>query len=134
MSFTAAILLSLAAGAPLAAQPADGQEREEPHGQPRGGAATAAGVRAFQRIAGLAETGSVDEALRAANIPGSNRAHRNVFLLAGAALLFGAALRALLWVLPNSIFEAVRKPIGPHYWDEEAFSTHLRKAGFTVLK
>ena len=46
----------------------------------------------------------------------------------------GAALRALLWVLPNSIFEAVRMPIGPHYWDEEAFSTHLRQAGFTVLE
>ncbi|MBI2159275.1 MAG: class I SAM-dependent methyltransferase [Candidatus Rokubacteria bacterium] len=46
----------------------------------------------------------------------------------------GAALRALLWVLPNSIFEAVRKPIGPHYWDEEAFSTRLREAGFTVLE
>ena len=46
----------------------------------------------------------------------------------------GAALRALLWVLPNAIFEAVRMPIGPHYWDEEAFSTHLRQAGFTVLE
>lgn len=46
----------------------------------------------------------------------------------------GAALRALLWVLPNSIFEAVRKPVGPHYWDEEAFSTHLHAAGFTVLE
>lgn len=46
----------------------------------------------------------------------------------------GAALRALLWVLPNSIFEAVRMPIGPHYWDEDAFSTHLRSAGFAVLE
>lgn len=46
----------------------------------------------------------------------------------------GAALRALLWILPNSIFEAVRKPVGPHYWDEEAFSTHLHEAGFTVLE
>jgi len=46
----------------------------------------------------------------------------------------GAALRALLWVLPNSIFEAVRKPVGPHYWSEEAFSTRLRQAGFTVLE
>lgn len=46
----------------------------------------------------------------------------------------GAALRALLWVLPNSIFEALRMPIGPHYWDEEAFSTHVRQAGFTVLE
>ena len=45
----------------------------------------------------------------------------------------GAALRALLWVLPNSIFEAARKPVGPHYWNEEAFSTHLHRAGFIVL-
>ncbi len=46
----------------------------------------------------------------------------------------GAALRALLWVLPNSIFEALRKPVGPHYWDEDAFSAHLQTAGFTVLE
>ncbi len=45
-----------------------------------------------------------------------------------------AALRCLLWVLPNSIFEAVRKPVGPHYWDEDAFATHLKVAGFTVLQ
>jgi len=42
------------------------------------------------------EARPVDEALRAANVPGPNRAHRNVFLLSGAALLLGAALRALL--------------------------------------
>lgn len=46
----------------------------------------------------------------------------------------GAALHALLWVLPNLIFEAVRKPVGPHYWDEEAFAKHLRRAGFAVLE
>ena len=45
-----------------------------------------------------------------------------------------AALRGLLWVLPNSIFEAARMPIGPHYWDEETFAAHLRTAGFTVLE
>lgn len=45
-----------------------------------------------------------------------------------------AALRCLLWVLPNSVFEATRKRIGPHYWDEETFSAHLRRAGFTVLE
>src|SRR3989449_8039232 len=44
------------------------------------------------------------------------------------------ALRGLLWVLPNSIFEAARMPIGPHYWNEEAFAAHLRTAGFTVLE
>ncbi len=45
-----------------------------------------------------------------------------------------AALHCLLWVLPNSIFEAVRIRIGPHYWTEDAFSAHVRRAGFTVLE
>jgi ubiquinone/menaquinone biosynthesis C-methylase UbiE len=45
-----------------------------------------------------------------------------------------AAFRSLLWVLPNSIFEAARMPIGPHYWDENAFAGHLRDAGFTILE
>lgn len=44
------------------------------------------------------------------------------------------ALRSLVWLLPNSIFEAARKRIGPHYWGEEEFSAHLREAGFTVLE
>ena len=47
---------------------------------------------------------------------------------------FGAALRSLLWVVPNSIFEAVRKRSGaPHYWNEDVFGHALRDAGFTVL-
>lgn len=46
----------------------------------------------------------------------------------------GAAVRCLLWVLPNSIFELTRKRIGPHYWNEAEFSAHLREAGFTVLE
>jgi len=25
-------------------------------------------------------------------------------------------------------------PVGPHYWDENAFAGHLRGAGFTVLE
>lgn len=45
-----------------------------------------------------------------------------------------AALRCLRWVLPNSIFEATRTPIGAHYWQEDEFATHLREAGFTVLE
>lgn len=45
-----------------------------------------------------------------------------------------AAMRCLLWVLPNAVFEAVRKPVGPHYWDEEAFAAHLTRAGFSVLE
>jgi SAM-dependent methyltransferase len=44
------------------------------------------------------------------------------------------ALRCLLWVLPNSIFEMTRKRIGPHYWQEEEFARHLTAAGFTVLE
>lgn len=46
---------------------------------------------------------------------------------------FGSALRCLRWVLPNAIFEATRRPTGPHYWQEAEFEAHLRAAGFTVL-
>jgi hypothetical protein len=45
----------------------------------------------------------------------------------------GAALHGLLWVLPNSIFEAVRRRVGPHYWDEDTFSTQVRDSGFSIL-
>ncbi|HEY3067259.1 MAG TPA: class I SAM-dependent methyltransferase [Methylomirabilota bacterium] len=45
-----------------------------------------------------------------------------------------AALAALLWLLPNTIFEMARKRVGPHYWGEEEFSANLRAAGFTVLE
>jgi ubiquinone/menaquinone biosynthesis C-methylase UbiE len=45
-----------------------------------------------------------------------------------------AALRSLVWLLPNSIFEAARKRVGPHYWDETQFCANLRAAGFTVLE
>lgn len=45
-----------------------------------------------------------------------------------------AALRCLLWVLPNAVFEMTRKRIGPYYWQEEEFARHLREAGFTVLE
>jgi len=44
----------------------------------------------------------------------------------------GAALRSLLWVLPNSIFEATRKRVRPQYWEEKEFAAHLEAAGFTV--
>ena len=36
--------------------------------------------------------------------------------------------------MPNSIFEAARQRIGPHYWAEARFTTNLRTAGFTVLE
>lgn len=45
----------------------------------------------------------------------------------------GSALQSLLWVLPNAIFEATRKRVGPHYWGPEKFSARLKAAGFTVL-
>ena len=45
----------------------------------------------------------------------------------------GAALRSLLWVLPNSIFEVAHKRVGPHYWQEDEFADRLREAGFTVV-
>jgi hypothetical protein len=44
-------------------------------------------------------------------------------------------MRALgLWLVPNALFEAGRKPVGPHYWDEQTFARELRGAGFTVLE
>ncbi len=45
-----------------------------------------------------------------------------------------AALRCLLWVLPNSIFEASRKRVRPQYWEEAEFTAHLQEAGFRVLE
>jgi len=44
-----------------------------------------------------------------------------------------SALRCLRWVVPNAIFEATRRRIGPHYWQEPEFEARLRDAGFTVL-
>jgi 2-polyprenyl-3-methyl-5-hydroxy-6-metoxy-1,4-benzoquinol methylase len=44
-----------------------------------------------------------------------------------------AAGRCLSWVLPNSIFEAMRKKAGPNYWSEEELTSRLRQAGYTVL-
>jgi 2-polyprenyl-3-methyl-5-hydroxy-6-metoxy-1,4-benzoquinol methylase len=43
------------------------------------------------------------------------------------------ALKTLVWVLPNSIFETVRRPTGPHYWDEQRMTEHLRQAGFELI-
>jgi hypothetical protein len=40
----------------------------------------------------------------------------------------------LLWLLPHAVFEASRRPIGPHYWDEATFTGHLHAAGFRVLE
>jgi phosphatidylethanolamine/phosphatidyl-N-methylethanolamine N-methyltransferase len=45
-----------------------------------------------------------------------------------------AALRTLLWLVPNACFEAARRPVGPHYWDERRFERELTASGFTVLE
>jgi 2-polyprenyl-3-methyl-5-hydroxy-6-metoxy-1,4-benzoquinol methylase len=44
-----------------------------------------------------------------------------------------AALNTLLWVLPNTIFESVRRQTGPHYWDEQRMTRQLCEAGFEVV-
>jgi len=43
-----------------------------------------------------------------------------------------AALSSLLWVLPNAVFESMRKRTGPHYWEEAEFRARLEEAGFRV--
>lgn len=43
------------------------------------------------------------------------------------------ALRRLRWLLPHTVFEAMRKPVGPHYWPDAEFAARVREAGFTVL-
>jgi SAM-dependent methyltransferase len=42
------------------------------------------------------------------------------------------AFGTLLWLVPNFFFEAARRPVGPHYWDEAEFRRQLTAAGFTV--
>lgn len=47
----------------------------------------------------------------------------------------GAALRCLLlWLLPHALFEAARRRIGPHYWDEREFAANVQAAGLKVLQ
>ena len=43
-----------------------------------------------------------------------------------------SALAALLWVVPNSLFETFRRDTGPHYWNEAEFRARLEEAGFAV--
>jgi ubiquinone/menaquinone biosynthesis C-methylase UbiE len=62
---------------------------------------------------------------------------RRVHLLAALREVAGReglpeALSSLLWVLPNAVFESMRKRAGPHYWDERQFRGHLEQAGFEV--
>lgn len=44
-----------------------------------------------------------------------------------------AALHSLRWLVPNLVFEAARKRVGPHYWSEDLFARNLAAVGFTVL-
>jgi ubiquinone/menaquinone biosynthesis C-methylase UbiE len=46
----------------------------------------------------------------------------------------GAAARSLVWLVPNSVFEAARTRVGPTYWEEAQFTAHLEAAGFKVLE
>jgi ubiquinone/menaquinone biosynthesis C-methylase UbiE len=46
----------------------------------------------------------------------------------------GPAIRSLLWVVPNAVFETARHKVGPTYWEEDEFTAHLQAVGFTVLE
>jgi SAM-dependent methyltransferase len=68
------------------------------------------------------------------NHTGAVRPHATFQLIRGREGM-GAALRCfLLWLLPHWLFETTRRRIGPHYWNEAAFTSNLRAAGFTVLE
>jgi SAM-dependent methyltransferase len=68
------------------------------------------------------------------NHTGAVRPHATFQLIRGREGM-GAALRCfLLWLLPHWLFEATRRRIGPHYWNEATFTSNLRAAGFTVLE
>jgi len=44
------------------------------------------------------------------------------------------ALAALLWMVPNAVFESLRpRQTRPHYWNEAEFRSHLGAAGFEVV-
>jgi SAM-dependent methyltransferase len=43
------------------------------------------------------------------------------------------ALGTLRWLIPNRVFEMVRRPVGPHYWNETQVSELVTRAGFKVL-
>jgi ubiquinone/menaquinone biosynthesis C-methylase UbiE len=60
---------------------------------------------------------------------------RATFRAMRAQLGTAAALRCLLlWLLPHRMFEAARRQIGPHYWNEVDFRRNLATAGFEVLE
>jgi SAM-dependent methyltransferase len=44
-----------------------------------------------------------------------------------------AAFGSLLWLFPNAVFEAARRPAGYNFWQEDEFVEHLEKVGFVVL-
>ena len=45
-----------------------------------------------------------------------------------------AAIGALVWLVPNAVFEAGRHPVGPSYWSEDELTAELQRAGFAVLE
>jgi SAM-dependent methyltransferase len=46
----------------------------------------------------------------------------------------GAALRALVWLVPNAIFDRARSGRPSHYWTRVQFIAALARAGFEVLE
>jgi SAM-dependent methyltransferase len=42
------------------------------------------------------------------------------------------AVKSLVWLVPNALFEIGRQRVGPYYWDEDTFAREMRQAGFTV--
>ena len=46
----------------------------------------------------------------------------------------GAALRSLLWLLPNALFDLVRGRRQSHYWSASEFRSRLEGVGFEVLE
>jgi SAM-dependent methyltransferase len=45
-----------------------------------------------------------------------------------------AALKSLVWLVPNACFEVGRQRVGPYYWDETTFARQMGEAGFAVLE
>jgi phosphatidylethanolamine/phosphatidyl-N-methylethanolamine N-methyltransferase len=63
----------------------------------------------------------------------SRYALRRTFFTAARRRGWLYALGTLRWLVPNRLFETVRRPVGPHYWDEAQLATRFVEAGFTVL-
>ena len=63
----------------------------------------------------------------------SRYALRRTFFTAAKRRGWIYALRTLRWLIPNRLFEAGRRPVGPHYWDEAQLAALFANAGFQIL-